>query len=320
MQLCLTQSSFVPRCYLPSQQFLFRPVNCDEVQKVIALMPSDKAPGIDKISIRVIKHSLPAILPSVSSIINESLASNTFPIEWKTAEVIPVLKEGDHEKPNNYRPISLLPVLSKLCERIALNQLMPYLVENDRLSAHQSGNKKWHSTETSLIYTSDRILTAIDQKKTSAVVLLDMSKAFDSVNHDILLKKLQDIGLSPSAILWFKSYLSNRYQAVRINTALSEPLLMRYGVPQGSILGPLLFTAYTNDLPSIPQHCSTDCYVDDTKLLMSFQVQDCEPTMAAMNDDLIKLRNWCFNNRLLLNPDKTKLIVYGSTCTINICL
>ena len=91
-------------------------------------MPSDKAPGIDKISIRVIKHSLPAILPSVTSIINESLASNTFPIEWKTAEVIPVLKEGDHEKPNNYRPISLLPVLSKLCERIALNQLMPYLV------------------------------------------------------------------------------------------------------------------------------------------------------------------------------------------------
>ena len=90
--------------------------------------------------------------------------------------------------------------LSKLCERIALNQLMPYLVENDRLSAHQSGNKKWHSTETSMIYTSDRILTAIDQKKTSAVVLLDMSKAFENVNHDILLKKLQDIGLSPSTM------------------------------------------------------------------------------------------------------------------------
>ena len=149
IRLCLLMgiNYATPSCYLPSQQFSFRPVNCDEVQKVITLMPSDKAPGIDKISIRVIKHSLPAILPSVTSIINESLASNTFPIEWKTAEVIPVLKEGDHEKPNNYRPISLLPVLSKLCERIALNQLMPYLVENDRLSAHQSGNRKcYYST------------------------------------------------------------------------------------------------------------------------------------------------------------------------------
>ena len=193
---------------------------------------------------------------------------------------------------------------------------MPYLVENDHLSAHQSGNIKWHSTETSLIYTSDRILTAIDQKKTSAVVLLDMSKALDSVNHDILLKRLQDIGLSPSTILWFKSYLSNRYQAVRINTALSEPLLMRHSVPQGSILSPLFFTAYTNDLPSNPQHCPTDCSVDDTKLIMSFQVQDCEPTMGAMNNDLIKLHNWCFNNRLLLNPDKTTLIVCGSRQTI----
>ena len=107
--------------------------------------------------------------------------------------------------------------------------------------------------------------------------------------------------------LLVKQVLSCAYKYCSFRT-----LLMRYGVPQGSILSPLLFTAYTNDLPSIPQHCSVDCYIDDTKLLMSFQVQDCEPTMAAMNDDLIKLRNGSFNNRLLLNPDKTKLIVYGS--------
>lgn len=99
---------------------------------------------------------------------------------------------------------------------------------------------------------------------------------------------------------------------MRINTVLNEPLLMRYGVPQGSILGPLLFTVYANDLSSIPQHYSTDCYVDDTKHLMSFRVQGCDSIMAAMNDDRIKLRNWCFDDRLLLNPDRTKLIVYGS--------
>ena len=150
-----------------------------------------------------------------------------------------------------------LSVLSKLCERIALNQLMPYLEENDRFPVHQSGNKKWYFTETSLIYTSDRILTSIDHKKTSAVVLLDMSKAFDSVNHDILVNKLQDIGLSSSAIEWFRSYLFNRYHAVRINTAVSEPRLLRCGFAQGNILGPRFFIGYANDLPSIPQHCST---------------------------------------------------------------
>lgn len=173
-------------------------------------MPSDKTTGIDKISVRVIKHSLPAILPSVTSIISESLTSNIFPLEWKTAEVIPGLKEDDLEEPNQYRPISLLPVLSKLCERIALNQLMPYLVENDRLSVHQSCNKKWHSTETSLIYISDRILTAIDQKKTSVVVLLDMSKAFDSVNHDILVKNYK-ICLPSGKLAELNIYLEKTY-------------------------------------------------------------------------------------------------------------
>ena len=171
-------------------------------------MPSDKTTGIDKISVRVIKHSLPAILPSVTSIISESLTSNIFPLEWKTAEVIPGLKEDDLEEPNQYRPISLLPVLSKLCERF--NQLMPYLVENDRLSVHQSCNKKWHSTETSLIYISDRILTAIDQKKTSVVVLLDMSKAFDSVNHDILVKNYK-ICLPSGKLAELNIYLEKTY-------------------------------------------------------------------------------------------------------------
>ena len=127
--------------------------------------------------------------------------------------MIPGLKEDDLEKPNQYRPIrptALLPVLSKLCERIALNQLMPYLVENDRLSVHQSCNKKWHSTETSLIYISDRILTAIDQKKTSVVVLLDMSKAFDSVNHDILVKNYK-ICLPSGKLAELNIYLEKTY-------------------------------------------------------------------------------------------------------------
>ena len=190
---------------------------------------------------------------------------------WKTAEVIPFHKQSDYEKPENNRPTSLLPILSKICERIALNQFMPYLVLTERLSTNQSGNKIWHSTETSVIYTTDKILGAIDQKETTAMVLLDMSRAFDSISHKTLLYKLQDIGASTSAIDWFRSYLSNRTQVVLVNTKISDPLPLTSGVPQGSILGPMLFGVYVDGLPSTPKHCLVESYVDDSKLHMSFQ-------------------------------------------------
>ena len=138
-----------------------------------------------------------------------------------------------------------------------------------------------------------------------------MSPAFDSINHQILLDKLQDIGASVSVLEWFRSYLTLRYQAVRINTTPSDKLPDISGVPQGSILGPLLFSIYVNDLPSIPENCLPQCYVDDTKLLMSFQRQDKEEVMTRMNKDMLRIRYWCFSNKLLLHPEKTKLVVFG---------
>ena len=194
-------------------------------------MPTNKAPGIDKIPMRVVKDSLPVILPSLSSIINTSFVKGTFPLLWKMAEVTPILKDGDHEQANNNRPVSLLPILSKVCEKVTLTQFMTFLESKQRLSTEQSGNKRFHSTETSLIETTDVILEGIDKQKVTAVVLLDMSKAFDSLDHRILLLKLQDIGVSSTALRWFSSYLSNRFQAVRINSELSDRLSIQSGVP-----------------------------------------------------------------------------------------
>ena len=305
-------SKFVPDSYPESEQFSFEPVESSLVEYVVRSMPDNKAPGIDKITIRVIKDCLPVIAPWITSIINNSLTNNIFPTAWKIAEVIPIYKDGDHEQPNNNRPISLLPVLSKICERIALNQLTSYLTINRRLSTHQSGNKAWHSTETSLINSTDSILKAIDQKKVTAVILLDMSKAFDSINHEILLAKLKHVGMSSSCLSWFKSYLSERYQTVRINSTLSDKLPVVSGVPQGSILGPLLFSIYVNDLSSSIKKCCSESYVDDTKLLLSFHINNSSTAVVDLNGDLIRIRNWCFDNLLLLNPEKTKLMIYGS--------
>lgn len=169
-------------------------------------MAFNKSPGIDEIPIRVIKDCFTPILSTITSLVNCSIETCTFPSEWKVAEVIPIPKEGDNEKANNNRPISLLPVLSKFCEKTVHNQLCSYLQVNGRLTKTQSGNKKLHSTETSLIETTDTILKAIDKKMLTVAVFLDMSKAFDSVNHELLILKLQDIGASSSTLQWFCNY------------------------------------------------------------------------------------------------------------------
>ena len=272
-----------------AEQFTFTRVHCQDIEKTVSSLAANKAPGIDKLPARVIKDSAPVIIPSITSIINTSLTTSTFPADWKIAEVSPILKEGDFEEAGNNRPISLLAILSKVCEKAALNQLMPYLMANKRLAVTQSGNKKCHSTETSLVASTDTILEAIDNRKLTAVVYLDMSKAFDSINHGILLRKLKAIGLAPSAVSWFNSYLSQRSQVVGINAELSDALPVMCGVPQGSLLGALLFSIYVNDLPAVSKVCSTACYVDDTKLILLFTVDECHATEDKINADLQRI-------------------------------
>ncbi|CAB4043026.1 Hypothetical predicted protein, partial [Paramuricea clavata] len=275
-------------------------------------MPSNKSPGKDKVSMRVIKHSLPVILGPLTDIINCSLSSSSFPIAWKEAEVIPLLKDGNHEKASNNRPLSLLTFLSKICEKVALNQFGSYLMKNKKLSTHQSGNKKHHSCETLNLLTGDTILKAMDGKVVTALILIDLSKAFDSVNHTFLLTKLSNVGASPSVVKWFESYLTGRTQSVRIGFTVSTPLPVFYGVPQGAILSPLLFSIYTNDLPSSVHHSKLESYVDDSKILLSFTVANVDCLKQQLEEDLYLIANSCSENELLINPGKTKYMLIGT--------
>ena len=247
--------------------FSLKGVTTTKVKKTITNMPSNKSPEHDKVNMRIIKTCLLYILPVVTGLINSSLLEGCFPKVWKLAEVVPHLKEGDHEVASNDRPISLSPVVSKVSEVIAHEQFVHYLT---KLSIHQSGNKRLHSPETLGVLFTSQLYKAIDELKVTAALLLDLSKAFDSIQHEVLLKKFHNLGGADDALKWFASYLTGRKQCTRVNNSLSNPLTVKHGVPQGSILGPLLFKLYINDLPTACAHCKVKSYVDDSKLYASF--------------------------------------------------
>ena len=193
-----------------SEAFQFHSVLDKDVERVIKGFSSNEAPGYDRVSAPVPKDSLPVILPSITSIMKYSFHTGTYAGAWKIVEVTPILKSGNSEDPCNDRPTSLLPILSKVSERLAHGQFVDYLTANKILAKTQSGNRKLFSTETALLCVTDDLLQGIDDKKISALVLLDMSKAFDSIRHDMLLQKLQALGVSFSCRDWFHSYLVGR--------------------------------------------------------------------------------------------------------------
>lgn len=171
--------------------------------------------------------------------------------DWKHARVTPIFKSGSKTDPANYRPISVLPVFMKILERAIHEMTYTYLLENNLLSTCQSGFRPLHSTTTSLIVITNQVLQNIDKGLLTGMTFLDLSKAFDTLDHSIMLKKLSALGFANSTSVWFKEYLTDRSQSIIVNGAVSNPQPIHFGVPQGSILGPLMFIIYINDLPNV---------------------------------------------------------------------
>ena len=206
--------------------------------KLLKALPIRKATGLDQIPCRLIKEAAPVIAESLRCIFNKSIETGIFPTEWKKAKMTPIYKANDKDLPDNYRPISVIPDIAKVFERIVFNQLYDYLSTNNLLSKYQSDFRPFHSTLYALLEATTEWFQKLDQGWVNSIVFLDLAKAFDTVDHGILISKLSNYGIKATSLEWFKSYLDDREQQCCVNGHLSSPRKTTCGVPQRSILGP----------------------------------------------------------------------------------
>lgn len=288
----------------------FMLVTENQIKDTILKLKSN-AGGHDQITLTMLKYSLSVTLPIITHIVNTCLGNNVFPNSWKISVVVPLAKLCNPKELKDIRPISLLPVLSKVCEKVIAEQLNIYLDKYTILPTNQSGFRKKYSCATALLGVTDDIFSALDSNKLLILILLDFSKAFDTVNYDLLFAILKHIGIGISALKLFKNYFSNRTQFVALHGDYSTHGYLTCGVPQGSILGPILFTIYTSVIIKNIQFCKSHFYADDSQLYHSFLEADLATAVDQINSDLQSFSSASRDHALIVNPQKTKMMLFG---------
>lgn len=285
-------------------QFNFCRITHNDVVEGISYLKSNSV-GSDGIDPKFFKMIHTYLLPYIVHAFNSIITQSYFPKIWKHAKIIPIPKSG-----KDYRPIAILPYFSKIFERIINMQIRTYLTHNSLLSNLQSGFRSNHSCITALQKISEDLRANIDSKQISLLILLDHTKAFDSVDHNVLFLKLGNFfNFSPQSIKLVKSYFARRSQSVVVGNLWSEPLEVLRGVPQGSILGPLLYTLYCNDLPQYVRHSSVHMYADDVQVYLNSSKADFENSVEKINSDLCGIDKWAKSNGLCLNASKSKCLI-----------
>lgn len=309
--------------------FNFKKVTDDDIYKAFRQLKS-KCSGIDQISFAMLEWSMTYIIDFLKNLINDCLEFGDFPTVWKTALVKPIPKVSNPISFSDLRAINILPILSKLVERLVFTMLIEYISSENILPSVQSGFRANHSTATALSKVTTDIVSGMDKSEAACLVLLDYSRAFDLLNHELLIAKLHYYGISENACLWFLNYLSGRIQIVEIDGVRSAPSNINYGVPQGTILGPVLFSLYTSDLPQSVLHCSVHLYADDTQLVRTFEPSQASRDLQKVNTDLDRILNWSKSHGLSLNTKKSCYLIIGTNSvknkvqmynftTVNIC-
>ena len=295
---------------------VLNPTTTTEVRKVLTSTRLKPSP-LDILPVSLLRQSIDVIAPVLAHMANLSFAQCHFPTAFKTAQVLPLLKKPglDRSSMSNFRPISNLSTVSKVIERLILNRLKPHLHSSRGFCRLQSAYRSGHSTETALLHVMNQVYSAADEKCATALVALDISAAFDTINHNVLIDRLDtQFGVRDAVSRWLQSYLSDRKQFVKLGQHSSDITPCDSGVPQGSVLGPLLFTAYTSPVGDvISSHgVSYHTFADDTQLLVTLNTSDSAPALERLSRCSTAVRVWFLRNDLQLNAGKSEVMILGT--------
>lgn len=297
-----------------------QPTTEKELRKII-MNGNSKGCCLDPIPTPMLKSMVDVLLPWITEIVNASISQSYVPDNLKMSSVTPRIKKPslDAEQMKNYRPVSNLPYIAKLVEKVVVNQLDRHLLENDLYASHQSAYRKHHSCETALVKICNDIQWALDSNKCVLLILIDQSAAFDTVNQDLLLHRLQtQFGINAHALQWFASYLKGRTQAVKVGEMHSEAKPLPTGFPQGSVLGPYMYPLYTIPLFNIAEkhNISIHMYADDTQLYITCDPKDFDAAVLQLEKTISEVKKWMTSNHLKLNEDKTEYLIIAKKSTL----
>ena len=311
----LTDFIWKPPPLIPSRTnktFTMKYVSKVFIENQLKKLKRHKATGIDNLPTCLLKDSASIIARPLSHLINLSIKTSTVPTEWKVARVNPLHKSGNTTNPDNYLPISILPVLSKIMEKAIHSQLIEYLETNSLITNRQFGYRSNHSTELAATLLLDKIRKDVDTCNMVGAVFVDLSKAFDTIGHSILLSKLRAHGILQNELAWFRDYLFNRRQIVSYDGILSDPEPVVCGVPQGSILGPLMFLIFFNDFDESLQYSNSIMFADNT--VIYYENKSFEIIQQRLNKEMVSIASYFTENELVINlkKNKTESMLFGT--------